>query len=286
VALALVLTVPVHASPIPSDESGQNRTATRTLTALQVFQRYSGAITVVEGYASVAASEPRTVGSGLLMTPADVVVTNAHVIAGAARVRIRLRFQSFVDDEVVLQYSDEAMDIAVLQLRTSAKISAPALRLSDRPPEIGSRVFAIGNPRGLERSISDGIVAGWRQLRGLGLVIQHTAPMSPGSSGGALFNDVGAVIGLTTAYLENGQNLNFAVPAAQVRAVMDQAADVPVIDDLQKLAALVDRTRERFPGQYDDMTPEAVLAMLLHRYPGMGEAFFRRYRPIPATAGR
>jgi S1-C subfamily serine protease len=88
------------------------------------------------------------------------------------------------------------------------------------------------------------VISGLRSLPEIGVVVQHTAPISPGSSGGALFDARGELIGLTVAYLEGGQNLNFAIPAAGVAAAIDQAFDLP--SNPQTLAAFAARTRSGF----------------------------------------
>jgi S1-C subfamily serine protease len=77
-------------------------------------------------------------------------------------------------------------------------------------------VFSIGNPAGFERTIAEGVVSGVRHMGSFGLLIQHTAPISPGSSGGALFDSTGSLLGLTVAFVRDAQNLNFAISATSV----------------------------------------------------------------------
>ena len=81
--------------------------------------------------------------------------------------------------------------------------------------QIGDKVIAIGNPRGLEGSVSEGIISGLRPVDDF-KIYQITAPISPGSSGGPLFDQNGNVIGITTASITDGQNLNFAIPVALI----------------------------------------------------------------------
>ena len=88
---------------------------------------------------------------------------------------------------------------------------------------VGDRVYAIGNPHGLTNTLSDGLVSGVRKSGGLDF-IQTNAAISPGSSGGPLLDENGRVVGVTKAYIEEGQNLNLAVPAASVRSLLDKAA--------------------------------------------------------------
>jgi len=112
--------------------------------------------------------------------------------------------------EAVLKYYDKKSDTAVL------KIEGKGFKSFDLPTRIvraGERVYAIGNPRGLEQSISEGIVSGLREEDGI-LWIQHSAPISPGSSGGALISSRGELLGINSWFLRESQGLNFAVPAS------------------------------------------------------------------------
>jgi tetratricopeptide (TPR) repeat protein len=93
------------------------------------------------------------------------------------------------------------------------------LKISNRLPTEGDRVFVVGNPRGLEWSVSDGIVASIRENEDSGKLIQITAPISPGSSGSPVIDSQGRVIGVATLTLSNGQNLNFAIPSYQLSAL-------------------------------------------------------------------
>ena len=93
----------------------------------------------------------------------------------------------------------------------------------------GQKVFAIGAPQGLELTISEGIVSSLRETK-LGTVIQTTAPISPGSSGGGLFNVSGQLIGITTFQSKTGQNLNFAVPADWIAQMEPRGGPGPSLE--------------------------------------------------------
>jgi S1-C subfamily serine protease len=80
--------------------------------------------------------------------------------------------------------------------------------------EVGERVYTIGNPRGLSNTLGDGLVSGVREHKGITL-IQTSAPVSPGSSGGALVDSQGALVGITTFIIRDAQNLNFAIAAEE-----------------------------------------------------------------------
>jgi tetratricopeptide (TPR) repeat protein len=99
------------------------------------------------------------------------------------------------------------------------------LPISDVAPTPGTSIYTIGNPAGLQRTISTGVVSGVREFKGRQL-LQISSPISPGSSGGPVFNSAGEVVGVAVGMLETGQNLNFAVPAALVRKLINGEASV------------------------------------------------------------
>lgn len=123
---------------------------------------------------------------------------------------------------------DRPRDLVLLQVRDIAGI---ALALGTNGlPEVGEEIYALGNPQGLEGSISSGIISsgGIRRIEGEEL-IQITAPISPGSSGGPVVNRQGEVIGVAESSLRNGQNLNFAVPIAYIALLLkNTSAAVPL----------------------------------------------------------
>lgn len=111
---------------------------------------------------------------------------------------------------------DQDRDLALL----SVDVKAPALRLADPvPAEVGDTVYAVGNPEGLEGTFPQGLISGIRQ-RGSDSILQITAPISPGSSGGPFLNSKGQVVGIAVSTWTEGQNLNFAVPVAYLSALL------------------------------------------------------------------
>ncbi len=159
-------------------------------------------------------------GSGFVVSIDGKVITNAHVIhiAGATEAEARFQDGSSYQTQGVVAVDSER-DLAIIKLKATGRVFSP-LRLGDSERvQVGQRVIAIGNPlAGLsavntESTVSDGIVSGIRDWpSGKMKVLQITAPLSPGSSGGPLLNTSGEVIGVTFAQLREGQNLNFAVP--------------------------------------------------------------------------
>jgi len=147
-------------------------------------------------------------GTGFVISDDGLVVTNFHVIRSAHSLRIDL---SDGDERTEVFYlgGDPANDIAVLRV---AAAGLPFLRLHDEPdPAVGQRIYTMGHPLGQTATFSDGLVSALRTVADVSL-IQITAPISSGSSGGPVMNDEGAVIGIVTMMLRGGQNLNFAVP--------------------------------------------------------------------------
>jgi len=145
-------------------------------------------------------------GSGVVLPGGDIV-TNCHVVEGAVKISVRCYGKDY---PAILRYSDWERDVCSVSA-TGINQNAPITMGSTKRLKVGKPVYAIGSPQGLELTLSDGIVSSLREVVG-GNYIQTTAAISPGSSGGGLFDENGALIGLTTFYLAEGQNLNFAVP--------------------------------------------------------------------------
>jgi S1-C subfamily serine protease len=167
-------------------------------------------------------------GTGFVARADGLIVTNFHVIREAHSVRVRLH-NGDVYDDVALVASDPRKDLAVLRVKA---IKLAILELGDSDGvQIGQEVRAVGNPRGLENSVSTGIVSAWRAAAdipggGEGFrLIQVTTPISPGSSGGPLLDREGYVIGVTSASLPGGQNLNFAVPSNYVTPLLANSTE-------------------------------------------------------------
>jgi len=162
-----------------------------------------------------------------LVSADGFIVTNAHVVGQCRSMKARhISGGARRSYEPALKYYDEKSDTAVLKVAGQGldffNILAP-------PTRVGERVYAIGNPRGLEQSISEGIASGNREDDGV-FWIQHSAPISPGSSGGALISSRGELLGINSCTKRESQNLNFAVPAGTLaRALSDARAMAGVI---------------------------------------------------------
>jgi serine protease Do len=246
------------------------------------------ALTPPEVYAKVAPSiwrvatydadgVPLAFGSGVVIAP-ETMVTNCHVLAKARRVAVR---REQVTLEAKLELWDPPRDVCQIHV---PKLDAPTVVLGQATTlVVGQSVFAIGNPKGLDLTMSAGLLSSIRRNdRSQIILLQTSAPISGGSSGGGLFDEQGRLIGLTTLGSVTGdaQNLNFAIPADWIRdlparhalhakpeprdtsvavasapaatAVASPTATgtapiaVAALDDLSRLPYASDRMRERY----------------------------------------
>lgn len=159
-------------------------------------------------------------GSGVIVQPSGLIVTNNHVVRGASRVEVITASNQSIQAEVVA--SDEGEDLAILRPVSGA---GPGVALADDaagPPTNGTSVFAVGSPFGLQNTVTAGIVSAFRQQDGQPL-IQFDAPVNPGNSGGGLFDLEGRLLGIPTSIrspVEGNVGIGFAVPASRVRAML------------------------------------------------------------------
>jgi len=180
------------------------------LSAQQVFKRVSPSVMVVESLNARGAVV--AFGSGVVIAP-GCVITNRHVIEDGVSFRVVHSARKW---PAQLMKVDPDHDLAELSV---AGLDAPAVTVLDSSKlEVGETVFAIGAPEGLELTISEGLISGLRDFD-KGRVIQTSAAISPGSSGGGLFDTQGRLVGITTFYLKEGQSLNFALPAEWTTAL-------------------------------------------------------------------
>jgi hypothetical protein len=163
-------------------------------------------------------------GTGFLISKDGRIVTNYHVIAEGNSAVVKLPDGAFYVVDGLLAF-DKTRDVAVIKAH-GENFRTLTFGNSDRI-RIGEEVVAIGNPLSLESTVSNGIISGIRTVeqRG-GKFLQTTAPISPGSSGGPLFNMEGEVIGINTSYLEGGENLNFAIPANDARSLLLKSSEL------------------------------------------------------------
>lgn len=167
-------------------------------------------------------------GSGFIIHPSGLALTNNHVIEGATKIKLKIGGDAKEYDAEVIG-TDPDTDIALIQIKSDKK-DWPVIPLgSSTAVQVGDFAMAIGNPLGLENSISFGPISarGRRDIqpsgkRGLFDFMQLSAPINPGNSGGALLNMSGEVIGINTAISASGQGIAFAIPIDQVKHILPQ----------------------------------------------------------------
>ncbi|HXF43778.1 MAG TPA: trypsin-like peptidase domain-containing protein, partial [Pyrinomonadaceae bacterium] len=194
-------------------------------------------------------------GSGFFVA-ADRIVTNRHVIEGASRIEIQLLDGSRFIVKGVLAVDGEG-DLALLQVEVP-KSKAAVLQIGRTSPQEGESVVVIGNPFGLQGSVSNGIVSAVREISGYGRIIQITAPISPGSSGSPVVNMLGQVIGVATLQASEGENLNFAVPAERILQMK--------VTGVQSLANLSSDTQKNKRSAAERFYSQGVAQMSLDDY--------------------
>ena len=160
--------------------------------------------------------QPTSLGSGFFVKE-DVIATNLHVIKGAQSGYVKIVGKKPKYDIAGFVAVDRRSDLVLLKVQ---KVKAPTLVLADgNNVAVGDEVYAVGNPQGLEGTFSKGIVSSMRKV-GEDSLLQITAPISPGSSGGPLLNAEGEVVGVTVATFKGGQNLNFAIPISYLSRLL------------------------------------------------------------------
>ncbi|HEX5866265.1 MAG TPA: DegQ family serine endoprotease [Beijerinckiaceae bacterium] len=169
----------------------------------------------------------RSLGSGVIVDPTGLVVTNHHVIENMTEVKVALNDRREFEAEIVLR--DQRTDLAVLRLKGASAL--PAIEFGDSEKlEVGDLVLAIGNPFGVGQTVTQGIVSALARTQ-VGVTdyqffIQTDAAINPGNSGGALVDIGGRVIGINTAIFSRSggsHGIGFAIPAGMVRAVVESA---------------------------------------------------------------
>lgn len=217
--LSLFVTITsIFAAILTANAQGQ----TDKLTSEQISERGSQAVAVV--LASKGSSQDLSIGSGVFIRRDGILLTAYHVVKGALRVQVQMK-NGEVFDKVQLLGFDPRRDVAALKIQASG-VSALSFTPIEEIRE-GSRVYALSHPQGLTWSYSDGVLSSVRladEVPGAGQgfrLIQFTAPVSPGSSGGVLMDEMGRAIGIIVSQASGGQNLNFAIPIVNVSGLGD-----------------------------------------------------------------
>jgi hypothetical protein len=195
-------------SPEQQERAGEVVTSS---SPQELYKRLSPSVFVVE--ALDASGSVEATGSAVAVASSEVV-TNRHVIEAGVSWRLKRGSRTW---PLTITHLDPDHDLC--QLKAKSLNARPVPVRSSTTLAVGERVFAIGAPEGLELTMSEGLVSGLREYENARL-IQTSAPISPGSSGGGLFDAQGRLVGITTFFFKEGQNLNFALPGEWVRALL------------------------------------------------------------------
>ncbi|GGE20238.1 hypothetical protein GCM10011571_22730 [Marinithermofilum abyssi] len=157
---------------------------------------------------------PRHFGSGFVIHPAGYILTNEHVVKNNGKIQVHL-YQDKQPHPARVVWRDDKRDLAVIQIRPSTPLKP--LRLgSSKNAQVGEWVIAVGNPLGLDHTVTVGVISGkdrplQAENRFFGNVIQTDAAINPGNSGGPLINILGEVIGINTLVAYPSQSISFAI---------------------------------------------------------------------------
>jgi len=223
-------------TPAASTTAAASSTASSTIPAAAATSTASSTANAADIPTLVRQLEPSVVtvftqkglGSGVVYKPDGIIVTDAHVVAGATQVKV-----AFADGQQVnatVRAADTVSDVAVLQAERKA---LPAVTFETALPPVGALAVVLGSPLGFENTATAGIISGLHRAlpgsasTGAPLVdlMQTDAPISPGNSGGPVINGQGHVVGLSEAYIPPSAGavaLGFVTPAATVATVADQ----------------------------------------------------------------
>jgi serine protease Do len=165
----------------------------------------------------------RSLGSGFIIEPSGVILTNNHVVEGADKITVKL--MGGKEFKATIKGRDSKTDLALLQI-TNPPPDLPFLKLGDSDAvRVGDWVMAVGNPFGLSHTVTQGIISAKSRVIGAGPYdnfLQTDASINPGNSGGPLLNLQGEVVGINTAILASGQGIGFATPSNMAQWVIPQ----------------------------------------------------------------
>lgn len=187
------------------------RTETRNFTIPEIVSMTSASVVTIE--TMDRRGNTIGIGTGFFINESGLIVTNRHIFVNAWKSFVKNRNGKYEVKEIVAE--DSQNDLVLLRINISRESVTP-LKLSKKLPTIGEKVVVIGNPLGLETTVSDGIVSAIREVPGFGKVIQITCPISMGSSGSPVINMRGEAVGIATFKILEGENLNFAIPIEKV----------------------------------------------------------------------
>ncbi len=239
----------------------------QSLSAEKIYEKVSYAVVIIHAYDYNDSLTKQ--GSGVVLNDKGYVVTNYHVLSGCERLEI-LHGKEIIPYVDIIGI-DVEKDILILKIKGK---KFPAIKIGDsKTLKIGQRVYAIGSPMGFENTISEGIISGLRSYDELKRnFIQITASISSGSSGGAVLNDKGELIGISTFTVKEGQNINFAIPIDDVLTVEISSYTK---DDEYKGFELFDKGfRAHDRGDYEEALK--YFSQFIEKYPDVANTYNNR----------
>ena len=224
----------LYASTAPRAVEPRGSLSDSEQSTIALFERVSPSVVQVAGRSGasnpfVDDNSPAAGGTGFIWDSAGHIVTNDHVVRNASQLAVRLSTGEAVPAELVGLAPN--YDLAVIRVRSAKRLPPPVAIGSSADLKVGQAAFAIGNPFGLDQSLSSGIISALKRRlptpvgREIANVIQTDAAINPGNSGGPLLDSAGRVIGVTTAIISpSGSNagIGFAIPADIVHRVVPQ----------------------------------------------------------------
>lgn len=230
--------------------------AGQSVTPADIMEKYGKAIVLIIG---IKNGQEVILGSGFIVKSDGVIVTNHHVIEGVYPAAVKTKNGDVFEDISIIDFN-EREDIAIIKIKG---FDLPTVVLGNsNNVRVGERIIVIGNPHGLENTISDGLLS---QIRDSGKgysLYQISAPISAGSSGSPVFNQRGEVIGIATLSDIFGQNLNFSVPINYTRGMLDG----PVKYSLKDFAALAKEPSLATEPKKTEAVEDAEILKKLHSY--------------------
>jgi tetratricopeptide (TPR) repeat protein len=172
--------------------------------------------------------EVASIGSGFFISASGILVTNFHVLDGAYSAAIRTLDGELYPVETVLARS-QLVDLIKVRVDIPDGRVEPVV-LSGEAPAVADRVFVVGSPLGLEQTVSEGIISAVRNVPTGGTILQLTAPISQGSSGGPVLNRNGEAVGVVTFQAASGQNLNFAISIDALQLLTDETSELSIAE--------------------------------------------------------
>jgi serine protease Do len=228
------------------------------ITTAEAAKLYAPSVVLVKTAAGL--------GSGFFISKDGYLITNFHVIAGEKKISVTQFLQEnqilrrVVHKEVEIVATAPFHDLAILKLKEFDTEITPVVFAPEEDLNIGETVFAIGNPLGLERSVTEGVLSQTHRNFGGILYLQIDAPVNPGNSGGPLFNARGQVIGVINMGVPTMEGLNFAIPARHAKYILEHI-DAFAYDATNPESGFVYPDPPRRPGKFsaEQKEPENVV---------------------------